>query len=340
LRFAADLEVRYESTNDSFACSVASKILTSDEEHSIEFAELNGRLPERITKSYEFSGWLALLRRFQQKEYETDLRRKDKPVSMVPFSDGRFLACIPTSDVYRILASSVSERHSQKSAVLVHHTFLSISDKFCEDLPVVKVRYAEDPHFVRRTIIPSSEFAHAIVGASGLPPDTWFPVNFIYTVSGHEKVEMPWAMALVTFRRHIVVFSSQFSRALQLWKSCVDLLDIAWDDDDAWECTPDQIPIRVYVGEFRSFAKNGVIFRLSDEFYPMELQSSVLKGCCFEYFKRHSELKFEIEDVRGLLKQADDSVTNPELLSRDSWLGDGILYTVMKVQDGSYWRSP
>jgi hypothetical protein len=95
---------------------------------------------------------------------------------------------------------------------------------------------------------------------------------------------------------------------------------MAWDHDDAWECTLDQIPIRVCVGEFRSFAKSPFIFRRGDGFYLMELRSSVLKGRCFEYFKRHLELKFEIEDVRGLLKQTDDSVTNPELLNRKQLL--------------------
>lgn len=191
LRYAVDLQVRYDPASDSFACSVALKILFGDEEHSIGFATLHGRLPDWISKSYAFSGWLTLLRRFQQKEYETDPRRDEKPLSMVPFSDGRFLACIPTSDVYRILASSVSDRYAQNSAVLVHHTFFSISDKLYADLPVVKVRYAEDPHFIDKTIIPSSEFAHAIVGASGLAPDVWFPVTFICTVPGHEKVEIP-----------------------------------------------------------------------------------------------------------------------------------------------------
>ena len=296
---------------------MASKILFSDEEHSIGFATLHGSLPDWISKSYTFSGWLTLLRRFQQNEHETDPRRDEKPLSMVPFSDGRFLACIPTSDVYRILASSVSERHAQNSAVLVHHTFFSISEKLYADLPVVKVRYAEDLHFIDRTLIPSAEFAHAIVGASGLAPDVWFPATFICTVPGHEKVEMPWVMALVTFHRHDVIFSSQFRRALLLWKLCADLLDMAWDCDDAWECTPDQIPIRVCVGEFRSFAKSHGVF-LGVNFYQMQLRSSVLKASCFDYFKkRSSELKFENENIRGLLKQAENSLMNPDLPSKE-----------------------
>lgn len=272
---------------------------------------MQGRLPDRIFKSYAFSGWLTLLRRFQQEEYETDPRRDEKPLSMVPFSDGRFLACIPTSDVYRILSSSVSERYAQNSAVLVHHTFLSISDKLYEDLPVVKVRYAEDPHFVDHTIIPSTEFAHAIVGASGLAPNSWFPITFKCTVPGHEKIEMPWAMALVSFNRHTVIFSSQFCRALLLLKSCADLLDLAWDDDDAWECTPDQVPIRVCVGEFRSFVKSQRVSSGVD-YYEMEYRVSVLRAVCFDYFKQHSsKLEFQNEDIRNLLKDAENFPTNP-----------------------------
>lgn len=124
-------------------------------------------------------------------------------------------------------------------------------------------------------------------------------------------------MALVTFYRRIVIFSSQFCRALQLWKLCADLLHMVWDYDDAWECTSNQIPIRVCVGEFRSFAKSQGVF-LGVDFYQMQLRSSVLNASCFDYFKKHSsELKFENEDIRGLLKQAENYLTNPDLPSKE-----------------------
>lgn len=50
----------------------------------------------------------------------------------------------------------------------------------------------------------------------------------------------------------------------------------------------------------------------------MQLRSSVLEASCFNYFKKHSsELHFENEDIRRLLKQAENSLTDLAPLSKE-----------------------
>lgn len=175
------------------------------------------------------------------------------------------------------------------------------------------MRHVEDPHFIESTRLPSTEFSNAIVSSGGLAPSLEFPIRFKCTLPGHETVAMPYLTALIDLWRHDVLFASQLDEMWAIWKALVDLLDMAWDDDDAWECTPNQIPIRVLVTEYCNSARSRMPRSFKLDYYQMMTHGSKLSKNCFDYFKNKSDLEFENEDIRDRLKATEALATTPDL---------------------------
>ncbi|CAN9172590.1 unnamed protein product [Alternaria alternata] len=319
--FAADqhatyLGIKYDPPNNSFTISIATRLFVEEGLHQIGFTHEN--LPtSRLMDSYDISGWATLLRRFQRgEELDPDIRRERKPICLVPFINRRFLARIPTTDVYRILASKVSTRDFQHStsAVLVHNTIFSVSSDSQDNLPIIEVRYSDDPHPLSDTLIPSVDFCNSIASNTGLVPDPPFPIQLKCTASGHERVVMPYLMAWRAFDRDEPIFSSQYDKTSKIWSTMVDLLDMAWDDDDAWECTKREVPIRVLVDDYRRSVRGLHSSRGDGD--PRNMRYSELGRYCFDWFKSKHEGEFEEGDIRNLLKDVEALAATSEMQDR------------------------
>jgi hypothetical protein len=312
---ATYLCTKYDLPNDSFTISIATRLFVEEGLHQIDFSHEN--LPtSRLMDSYDISGWATLLQRFQPEELDPDIRRERKPICLVPFINRRFLARIPTTDVYRILASRVSTRDFQHSAsaVLVHNTIFSVSSNSQDNLPIIEVRYSDDPHPLASTLVPSVDFCKAIASNTGLVPDPSFPIQLKCTTSGHERVVMPYLMAWRAFDRDEPIFSSQYDKTSKIWSTMVELLDMAWDDDDAWECTKREVPIRVLVDDYRRTVRGLHPSRGSGD--PRDMIYSELGRYCFDWFKRKHECEFEEGDIRNLLKTVEALAAISEMQDR------------------------
>lgn len=82
----------------------------------------------------------------------------------------------------------------------------------------------------------------------------------------------------------------------------VKYIDIAWDNDDAWECTKDQAPIRVLVADYRHYVNGHILGSRRFTFYTMDMQGSTLRRNCFDWFNKHAHHEFENEDIRNCPK--------------------------------------
>lgn len=87
----------------------------------------------------------------------------------------------------------------------------------------------------------------------------------------------------------------------------MSMLDHAWDHDDAFECSRDQVPIKIRVETYHSYAMDQWPARYQD-LDRHNHSSSVLRRECERYFNDHPGCSFEIEDIVCLLRQVESSV--------------------------------
>ncbi|RDK42430.1 hypothetical protein M752DRAFT_300648 [Aspergillus phoenicis ATCC 13157] len=294
----------YDPSSDDVIFPVATRLLKLDSEYTVQFPEAERQLGF-LQETYQLSGWLAVSRRFCPTDVERDLLYASRPISLVPYVNHRFLACVPTVDLYRVLASRVSVRQSYDSHVLVHSTMISVSKDTFNNQPLVEIRYADDPHYGLSTSVPSQQFATSIVGTGGIKPQATFNFEYNCSVPGYEAVSMPNLMCMFAFQRHAVIFSSQFQVSYTLWRFFTEVLDTMWDHDDAWECGEDQIPIKVHVEEYLTFAKDfSSPVRDGLNYWTLKSIGSVLTHACYEFFVGHPKRQFEIEDILRFLQSA------------------------------------
>jgi hypothetical protein len=115
---------------------------------------------------------------------------------------------------------------------------------------------------------------------------------------------MPYLMALTDLHGNDVLFSSQLTRTAQIWETVVKLLDMAWDDDDAWECTQGQVPIRVLVADYRDYVNGHILSSRRFYFYTMDMQGSTLRRNCFDWVRNTliTSLRMKMSEI--VLKQS------------------------------------
>jgi len=300
---AAELLLEEDEIWEDCTVSLAAQLFLSDKSHIVSFPAPTS------DNGYGFrSCWATALKQLGGIKFpcaNEDPRRTRLPLSITPWADGHFLSEVAVTTMWRLFASSVSERQGGKSCVLLHNILYVISDRVHRNLPVIDGYYrAGDGHYVEFSEIPSLDLAGAIAGTAGLAIEqrTGTP-RYICSKPGYEKAKMPFALALVALPKlHRVLFLEQFKWMGGIVGLLVVLLDDAWDHDDACECGDDGIPVKIKVEALRNWYDNGRHLALNPR--PMEylIYTSQLSTILESYFSTNMEMEVEIEDVVKLLE--------------------------------------
>jgi hypothetical protein len=302
-------EVLFEEDDElDFTVSLPTKLLGVDSEHRVKFVHTDQPAIFR-------SSWSRLLSYYPSfpnwGENTADPRRQRYSLSFAPWLDGVFLACIPCTDVWRILSGTVSERQHSSDAVLVNRFNFSVSPKQYENSTVLLASYrSSDGHGGASTLLPSKDLAEVIAGSGRLSPTDNLGPNFVCTQEGYEKVQMPYALVLTVLpRNNCVLFDCQMRQALSLLDTMLSIMDRAWDHDDAYECSPDDVPVKIRVEALQDIPERLVSMRHSTSGDPpnrtaFDLWTAILQEECKKYFEGHEEA-VEIEDIVRLLRKAE-----------------------------------
>ncbi|KAH1912575.1 hypothetical protein KXW47_007498, partial [Aspergillus fumigatus] len=294
-------EVLLEGDDEAnLTVSLPTRLLEDDSEHRVRFIT-----PSQLAVLR--SSWSRLLTYYQpfpaSMESIADPRRQRYSLSFAPWLNGVFLARVPCTDVWRILSGSVSERQHSSDAVLVNRFMFSISPTRYEGSTVLIASYRpNDGHCNLSTVLPSKELAEAIVGSGGLPPTDTLGPNFVCSEGGYEKVQMPYALFLTVLPLNkCVLFKCQMDLALSLLDIMLPMLDCAWDHDDAYECGPDDVPIKIRVEALQVIPERLASMRHFTSGDPpnrtaFDLRTMILQKECKKYFEEHRD-PVEIEDI-------------------------------------------
>jgi hypothetical protein len=95
------------------------------------------------------------------------------------------------------------------------------------------------------------------------------------------------------------------------------ILDQAWDHDDAFECSQNQVPIKIRVESYRSYAKVQMP-AYDGNSHRHSMLASVLRHERERYFDEHAGLSFENENQVRLLRRAEAMIDLEPKSDKDS----------------------
>jgi hypothetical protein len=300
------LQLAFDAEMDLYTVAVPFRLLPGDQAQSFHF-------PQRADM-HEIERrcmWRTILRMFQNSsddQPKTDPRLRRRALPLVPWHHDAFLALVATIDVFRILASRVSERQKGPVVVLVHGIKFKVLDTLYQNIPVVIPMFSSgDGHYVPFTTVQSREFADAFVGSGSLTPKMPYRINFVCSQPGYETAQRPVLFALYRLERdNGVLFQSQLHKCFSLWQRFVIILDEAWDHDDAYECTDEDVPLKKFVETYRAFAERQRPVR-NEVIDSHNAAAAIIHHECIKYFSdsRTARLDVEIEDVSKRIVEVD-----------------------------------
>jgi hypothetical protein len=137
-------------------------------------------------------------------------------------------------------------------------------------------------------------------------------------------VPVPLALAPISLSKtHEVIFEVQGLFWVALWRTCAALLDVAWDHDDAFECSADEeIPVKIPTERYLSFtiAQRVNWHGTSNRSIAYLHASTALRRECKTYFARHPDTSIVIEDIVELLKPLGTRNRQPNPETREQLL--------------------
>jgi hypothetical protein len=253
----------------------------------------------------------------------SDPRRGRIPVKIAPWQDEIFLAEIPSTDIWRMLAAEVStaDRRHDQTTVAIEGKEFTISDLPFNGKPILKGKYNWLGSGIRGRTILSLEVAQIMAAGGKVAPSHALGTPFQSSEPGYETTNMPYVMALYVIPgNQPVIFHSQARWCFRICTKLLDLLEEAWDDDDAYECDEAEVPIKIRVDRLRNHVDSLTLIR--NQIPNENVNVSLLGSLCIAHFQQNSDFKFEVELIIRGLKQIENWNTNVNSnCSFQNWTG-------------------